>query len=215
MRPWYAFNRFLLNIVTRSLFNVTAHNPENVPLEGGVLLLANHQSNLDPTTIGMCLPREVDYLAKESLFKNPIAGKFLRSVNAYPVNIDNKGDIQAMKNMIKQLKDDRVVMIFPEGTRSFTGEMTTLKGGFDLIIRKSKVPIVPVIIHGTHQCLARKNGIQPGKNIDIHYGKPLNYSDLSHLDRKGLVNHIQTILFDMHNDALKQLHQVPYPYHNK
>jgi len=212
MRPWYWCCRLCINIFTRTLFSVTAHAPQNVPTKGGVLLLANHQSNLDPTTIGMCLPRELHYLAKESLFANPIADKLLRSVNAHPVNISQKGDIQAMKAMINQLKEGDAVLIFPEGTRSHTGEMCDLKAGFDLIIRKSKVPIVPVIIQGSVKCLGVGQPIHPGNNIDLYYGNPIPYSDLENLDRSQLVQLMQSKLQTMHNDALKSLNQPPYHY---
>jgi 1-acyl-sn-glycerol-3-phosphate acyltransferase len=212
MMPWYWICRLLINVFTRTLFKITAHTPQNVPAKDGVLLLANHQSNLDPTTIAMCLPRELHYLAKESLFKNRIANSFLRSVNANPVNINQKGDIQAIKGMINQLKEGHAVLIFPEGTRSHTGEMCDLKAGFDLIIRKSKVPIVPVIIHGSIKCLGIDQPIQTGHNIDIYYGKPIPYSDLENLERSQLVQFIQSKLQTMHNEALQSLNQPPYNY---
>ena len=84
---WYTGCKGLCQIVTIGAFGIRGFGRENVPAKGGALLASNHQSFLDPVAVGSCLPRQVHYMARESLFRQSIFGRLLRSVNSFPVII--------------------------------------------------------------------------------------------------------------------------------
>ena len=98
------------------------------PKDGGVLLVANHQSFLDPVLVAVHLSRPVSFLAKSELFENPYFGWFIRMLHAFPVR-QGEGDIGAVKEIIRRLGEGHAVNIYPEGSRTETGEMARLEKG--------------------------------------------------------------------------------------
>ena len=91
MNPSYRLGWLLFRAVYATYFRWRVFNPERVPLQGGVLLASNHASYLDPPLVGAGLRRDINYLARESLFRFPVVGAVLRSWNAVPVNRDGGG----------------------------------------------------------------------------------------------------------------------------
>ena len=90
---------------------------ENVPLKGGVILASNHASFLDPPLVGSGLKRDINYLARESLFRFPGIGALLRSWNAVPVDRDG-GGAKGLKTILDRLLAGGAIILFPEGTRT-------------------------------------------------------------------------------------------------
>ena len=78
MRLWYRFNQALATVVLCAVYKVRAYGRENIPSQGPVLLVSNHQSYLDPMLVGIPVPREVDYTPRESLFRNRLFGCFIQ-----------------------------------------------------------------------------------------------------------------------------------------
>lgn len=114
---------------------------EHVPLSGRVIVAGNHESGLDPFVIAHGLPKErqVQFMAKKELFKNPVLGYIIGSGGSFPV--DRQGnDVGAVRTALRILEAEGMVGIFPEGTRGGT----ELHGGVALIALKAKAPIVPV-----------------------------------------------------------------------
>ncbi|MBM4050939.1 MAG: 1-acyl-sn-glycerol-3-phosphate acyltransferase, partial [Planctomycetes bacterium] len=100
---WYGLSQLLLQWTFVPLFRVRLFGRANVPAEGGVLIVCNHQSFLDPMLIGMALPRPVEFLARKSLFKNPFFGWLIRSVHALPIEREGR-DVHAIKDAIRRLR---------------------------------------------------------------------------------------------------------------
>src|SRR5205085_9333441 len=114
-----------------------------VPKQGPVLLVANHQSFLDPVAVGIAARRHLCYLARKTLFTNPTFGAFLRSVNVVPV--DQEGVAKdGLRTVLDLLRADQAVLVFPEGERTLNGRMSPLRPGVHLLIKRSQVPIIPV-----------------------------------------------------------------------
>lgn len=120
---------------------------ENLP-SGPYLICANHRSWFDPPFVAIVIPREVGFLAKAELFKNPLFGKLIWAINARPIK---RGvvDRSAIDQVLAHLKNDIPVVTFPEGTRSKDGRMHAPKPGIGMLARLAGVPVVPIYIKGS------------------------------------------------------------------
>jgi len=158
-------------------FDLKVYGAENVPFTGGVLLLSNHLSFLDPAVIGVMLRRPASYLAKSELFEVPVFGRVIPRLNAFPVR-QGAGDIGAVRETIRRLKEGRVLTVFPEGARSLSGELQPLQGGFTLIVRKAGVPIVPVGIDGSYEAWPRGTTLPRSAPVRVKFGPPLHVQEM-------------------------------------
>ena len=148
------------------------YGEENFPSEGAAILVSNHVSMWDPIVAGCSVPRNVSFMAKEELFRNPLLGKLFRTLDAFPVK-RGRGDTSAIRNSLKVLRNGQVLGLFPEGTRSKTGDLQKGLPGMILLMEKSKAPIVPVRVNGTKNFLTRGWG-----NIEVIIGKPITPDEL-------------------------------------
>jgi 1-acyl-sn-glycerol-3-phosphate acyltransferase len=173
----YRSCQVICRLVTTLLFDLKVSGKENIPKTGGVLLLSNHQSYLDPVLIGVQLRRPLSYLGKSELFKNPMVSWLFRHLNAIPLQL-GAGDIHALRETIKLLKEGHILTIFPEGSRTDTGELLPLQPGFTLVVRKAGVPIVPVVLEGSFHSWRRGCKIFRPYPIRVKFGPPLNVQGL-------------------------------------
>jgi 1-acyl-sn-glycerol-3-phosphate acyltransferase len=145
---------------------------ENIPASGGVLLAANHQSVLDPVLVAMVLPREMHFMARRSLFRNPIFRAIIVSYNAFAIERDT-ADVKGVKNAIARLESGAILLVFPEGTRTENGSIGPMKPGIGMLAERAAVPIVPVLIDGAYGVLPKGSLIPRPGRISIVFGKPL------------------------------------------
>lgn len=146
-RAWYQFCRLFFQIVCDVCTRVRCRGRKNVPGQGPVLIVANHQSNLDPPIIGSRVWRKLNYLAKQELFASKIFGWMIRSVDAIPLDQHGIG-FQGVKETLKRLRNGEAVLIFPEGKRSLDGNMNPFRRGYINIAVKTGSTIVPAAIDG-------------------------------------------------------------------
>ncbi|MDQ6418255.1 lysophospholipid acyltransferase family protein [Paenibacillus sp. LHD-117] len=158
----YVIFRFLLRVLYRLLFRLEARGLHHIPASGPVVLASNHISNLDPPTIGVLVPRKVNFMAKEELFKVPVLGPLISAFGAFPVK---RGGVskEAIKSAITLLKAGNVLGIFPEGSRNNAG---AAKKGTAMIAIRSGATIVPVAIVGEYK-LFRKTLVCYGEPLDL------------------------------------------------
>jgi 1-acyl-sn-glycerol-3-phosphate acyltransferase len=135
-------------------FSMRVRGRQHIPLTGPVLLIANHQSYLDPNLVGLSSPRQLSYLARKTLFKNRYFAAFIRSVGAVPVDQEGVAK-EGLKAVMQQLQAGRAVIVFPEGERTADGAMHQLKPGILLLIKRTQTPIVPVGIAGALEAWPR------------------------------------------------------------
>jgi 1-acyl-sn-glycerol-3-phosphate acyltransferase len=150
---------------------------ENVPATGPVILASNHASFLDPPLVGAATTREINYMARETLFRFPVIGSILRGVNAVPVDREG-GGAAGLRAILDRLLAGGGIILFPEGTRSPDGELQKAKSGIGLTGIKSGAPVVPVRVFGTFQALNRHQRIPRPHKVVVHFGKPLDFSAL-------------------------------------
>jgi len=155
------FIRGLIRLFLHCAFSIRVEGEEKMPTDVGAILAVNHKSNWDPVIVGAFSPRPLKMMAKAELFKNPIAGWFLGLLGAFPVN-RGKGDIGAIKSALKILKEDNVMLIFPEGKRN-NDTVKRAQPGVVLIGNMAQVPIVPAYISGEYKFRSK---------ITITFGEP-------------------------------------------
>jgi len=148
---WVA--RSSVKLISKIFYRHKIYGKEHF-LPGSGILAANHISFLDPPLVAASCPEELFFLAKKELFSIPVLGWFIRKFNARPVS-SSASDAQVFKEIIKVLKKDRKVILFPEGTRSFTGEMGKLQQGVAFLGIQSKCLIFPIYIHGVYELWKR------------------------------------------------------------
>lgn len=141
------------------------------------MLVANHQSYLDPVLVAVRLRRPVSYFAKSELFENPALNWLFRSLHGFPVR-QGKGDHGAVRESIRRLEDGHILNIYPEGTRTADGEIGPLEKGIALILRKTSVPVIPVAIEGSFQCWPNTQKIPRPGRIRVLYGKPMHFNEM-------------------------------------
>ena len=157
------------------------------PLEkqNGALILANHQSFLDPLLVGLPLHRPISFLARDSLFRVPVIGWILKNTHVMAIN-QEAASTASLRQTIRKLQHGFLVGIFPEGTRTDTGQMNEIKPGFTAVIRRAKHPVYPVGIAGAYQALPIKSWFLKPTRVRVVFGKPISVEELekySHRDR--------------------------------
>lgn len=124
----------------------------NVPRTGGLLVLANHLSDVDPPAVGHAIPRMMFFMAKSELFSVRILGRIIRYCRAFPVK-RGKPDRVALHKAIELLREGNCVVIFPEGELSEDGKPIALQPGASLIIRKSNATVICCGLKGTNRIM--------------------------------------------------------------
>lgn len=141
--------------------------------DGPCLIASNHQSFLDPPLIGGSLPFEIAFVARKSLFVNPVFGGLIRACRAIPLDRD-EADLAAVRRALATLAEGRKLLIFPEGTRSADGVLLPAKAGAGLLALRSGVPVVPVRIRGARDVLPRGAALpMGGARIRIRFGRAI------------------------------------------
>lgn len=144
---------------------------EGVPPLGPLIVVSNHLSNADPAVLVTSLPRKLTFMAKRSLFANPLGSAFLTAVGAHPVSRGGVG-VEALRWNLDCLKRDRAVVIFPEGTRSRGDGMGRGQAGVAYLAARSQAPILPVAITGTENIKGYWRIAFPLCRIGVRIGQP-------------------------------------------
>ncbi|MGH8597566.1 MAG: lysophospholipid acyltransferase family protein [Gammaproteobacteria bacterium] len=174
MHQWYRFCRFLFRVYFRLYHRGRIRHAERVPATGGAILAGNHVSFLDPPFFGQACKRAAFYMARDTLFRNPVAGWTLRSWNCVPINRD-RGDIGAMRTVLRLLGEGKAVVMFPEGTRSPDGRLQEARAGIGMIVAKANVPVVLMRIFGTERALPRGASFPRPAKVTIVFGEAFTY----------------------------------------
>jgi len=200
----YDFMRLILQIIGVLMFRVRHSGLKNIPIDGGVLVVANHQSFFDPPLVGIACNRRMNYLSRGSLFRLPLFGRFIKMLNAIPIDREGVG-IAGIKESLKRLKRGEMLVIFPEGTRTPDGEIKPFRPGFTSLAVRSGAAILPVAIEGAYKCWPKNQAFpHPGK-IRVHYGQPILPQDYKGMDERDLVALVEKRVHQCHAEVLAQL----------
>ncbi|MBA2875007.1 1-acyl-sn-glycerol-3-phosphate acyltransferase [Anoxybacillus caldiproteolyticus] len=165
---FYSFAKGVVKGILKPLYRVEVIGIEQFPKEGGVLLCANHISNLDPPIVGITAPRPIHFMAKEELFHVPVLKNLISSLHAFPVK-RGMSDRQALRVGLDVLKQGHVLGIFPEGTRSKDGKLQKGLSGVGFFALRTNAAVVPCAIIGPYR---------PFKKLKVVYGAPIHMEPL-------------------------------------
>lgn len=198
-RLWYRFIKNFCGLMFRLLFGLRVEGTERVPRSGAALLLANHASHLDPPLVGVASPRQLRFLARETLFFWPL-GWLIDSLGAVPIKRDGSG-IAGFRATLKILRGGEALVLFPEGTRSVDGQLQPLKPGFCAVARRSRAVLVPIGIAGSFAALPRGRKLPRLKRIVLQFGVPIAFDEIAPLGDEQLVEFITARMHEVFEEA--------------
>ncbi len=173
----YRIGRVIFRAIFATYFRYRVLGAERVPLMGGVILASNHASFIDPPLVGCGVPRGINFLARESLFRFPLMGALLRSWNVVPVDRDG-GGAKGLKTILDRLLAGNGIVLFPEGTRTKDGQLQPARSGIGLTVIKSKAPVVPVRVFGAFEAFGRHSKFPRPYRVAVKYGQPMHFEAL-------------------------------------
>jgi len=153
---------------------------ENIPLQGGAVLALNHTSYLDFALGGVPADRRgrrfVRFMAKDSVFRHPIAGPLMRGMKHIPV--DRHDGSVAFETAVAAARAGELIGVFPEATMSRSLEIKELKNGAVRMAREAEVPLIPMIVFGGHRVLSYDvRDFTRGRTICMTIGRPMAIDD--------------------------------------
>ncbi|MCK4410265.1 MAG: 1-acyl-sn-glycerol-3-phosphate acyltransferase [Candidatus Eisenbacteria sp.] len=169
MKFHYRLSLLILRGFARAAWGFRRNGTDLIPASGPVIIASNHISNWDPILVGLGCRRELHFMAKEELFRNPCLAVIVRALNAFPIR---RGmlDRRALRAASGVLDDGKVLLMFPGGTRDRSGEVRDPKSGVGFIASKHEAPVVPAYISCPNS-LAR--AFITRKRMQVTFGPPI------------------------------------------
>jgi len=204
MNPVYFVGWCAFRAVYAFYFGWKVFTPEHVPKTGPVILASNHSSFLDPMLVGAGLHREINYLARENLFRFPVLGWVLHKWQAVPVNREG-GGAKGLKAILDRLLAGGAIILFPEGTRSADGNLQPARSGVGLTVIKSTAPVVPARVFGTFQAYNRHMRFPRPRKVSVKYGEPMLFENLRMEARSCTKERLKEIYQEVANQIMEQI----------
>lgn len=188
-----AFFKFISKIAFKLFFRVDIVNINKIPKDGPALLCANHNTVLDMFFLGYKLDRWIYWMAKEELFRNPVMAFVLKKLGAFPVK-RGTGDVSSIKKAFKLLKENRIVGIFPHGTRIKPEKLNTAraKPGAAMIAANTGVPVIPAAVCGNYGLFGKMKVIYGEPFLVKSRDKKPTKEELSEIS-KEIINRVRSL----------------------
>ncbi len=195
------FIRYFGTFISKIFWRIKFHGTENIPsnLEGGLLVVSNHQTYFDPFWLCLKLHKKFRFMAWDKALNWVFIGKCIHYLGAFPVSLEKGGTRKALIEAIRSLRSGAALIIFPEGSREFSdGKLLPFKTGAVRIAMQANVPILPVTIRGANNVWAQ-DMIFPrlGSKVEIIYHPIIEISKTEDQDEHLLAETI--------NDQLKKI----------
>lgn len=172
MDALWAVGRLPVHPALAVFARLRVYGRSRVPTQGGVVLALNHFSWLDPLAFGVASPRPIYYMAKSEAHRVPGLGQVMRGFGAFSVR-RGESDREAVRTMRRVVRDREALGLFAEGTRQRTGVPGPLQPGASMAALQEDVPVVPGVIHGSHEW--RPGNFRP---VSIAWGDPMRFDGL-------------------------------------
>jgi 1-acyl-sn-glycerol-3-phosphate acyltransferase len=197
---WRGFIRVGVQVWTRILFCLVGRWPrvegrEHIRAGRAYLVVANHASMYDIPLLMAAVPG-VAIMGRDYLTRIPLLGQFLKVLHYVPIDTGSARSARAALNRAaREIRGGTSVGIFPEGTRTATGRVQTLKRGFVTVLREAEEDILPVSLHGTFALKPKgKITMDPAEPIGARIGSPLPYRELSSLEDAQIMEKVKSTL---------------------
>lgn len=171
---YYTIVKLLSWIILRVGFSLEVRGREHLPRSGPYILASNHVSFLDPVVVGVACSRRVTFLARSTLFEQPLLGWFMRGCGVIPL-LRGETDFTALRAAARRLRAGAVIGLFPEGTRQLSGTLGAARRGVGVLAVAADVPIVPMLVQGTYQAMPPSGGLHRAK-IRVAFGPQITYT---------------------------------------
>ncbi|RDY70108.1 1-acyl-sn-glycerol-3-phosphate acyltransferase [Halobacillus trueperi] len=188
----YKIGKALCSVILYPMYRIKIVGKKNIPAEGPVIICSNHISNVDPPVVGITSSRNIYFLAKEELFKNPVIGGILKKVHAFPIKRGMR-DRNALRKGLDILKEGHALGLFPEGTRQENGEIGKGLAGAGFFALRSEAAIVPCAIIGPYKKF---------KKLKVVYGEPIDMTE--YREQKASAQ----VVTDRIMEEIRQLHKI-------
>lgn len=176
---WYRIAHTVFSLLFRLwVRRFRALHPENVPASGGAFLISNHTSGMDPFVLGVPVRwRMLRGPGKEELFVNPVFAYLMKRIGIFPLR-QSVADAAAVRTMVEIFRTGKVVIVYPEGGRSDTGELLPFSPDFARLMIRLKARIVPAGIAGTRELLPIGSRLpRPNTPVAVAYGPAFELSE--------------------------------------
>lgn len=166
------------------------------------IFMSNHQSNFDIPVLYCALPVQFRWLAKAELFRIPIFGLSMRGAGYISIDRSNrKSAFYSLARAAEAIRNGTSVMIFPEGTRSRDGALLPYKKGGFVMAVDAGVPIVPVVITGTHAIMPKGRLLIRRRWVRVHIGRPIETASFSRKTKDDLMVKVRSAMQEMVSEA--------------
>jgi 1-acyl-sn-glycerol-3-phosphate acyltransferase len=186
---WFHTAQFLLGLPMILGFRLRIEGQRHIPRRGPALLIANHQSLLDPIVIGLASPRRLCYLARKTLFRHPVAGALLRSVGGVELDMEGVGK-EGIKTILHELQRGQAVVVYPEGTRTDDGRLQPFRPGIQLLIKRTVAPVVPIGIAGAFEAWPYWRPLPRPGTVAVSVGPAVAAKSLAALPREKMLGEL-------------------------
>jgi len=200
-RLFYNFWYYLLNLFFRILYRTRYYGQNNLPESGGIVLISNHQSHFDPPLLAVGLRRRLNFLARKSLFKFKPFAWTIDMLDAIPLEVNGIG-FAGIKESIKRLKNGEIILVFPEGARTWDGNIAPFLQGSLMLAQRTKSVILPAAISGCFEVFPRTQKFPKlwGK-FRVVYGKPILYEEIKDLSEEELRHLCEAKIAELYKEA--------------
>lgn len=204
---FYRLCRFACAVASKVFYRLRIVGEDRVPGAGALLVVANHQSHLDPVFIGVGLRRRnMASLARSGLFRNPIVGGLLRGLGSISIR-QEEGDSGAIRAAIAELKKGRLLLMFPEGSRSSDGAVSPFKRGVWLLMSRSGCDVLPAAVEGAFDAWPRSRRLPSlfGHRCAVAFGEPIPHAELKRLGPDAALEMLALRVDDMRLELRAEL----------
>ena len=193
---FYNFVLKLFRAFTKTFFKFEVIGIENIPSEGKTIIAANHKSNFDPIFVACAVnkKRKMTAIGKEELFKNKFMSLVLNKLEIIPINRENPG-LNTIKRILKYIKNEYALVMFPEGTRTKGDDFSDAKAGVSLFAIKGKAVVVPCTIYSSYKLFSKAK---------VYFGEPISLEQyykqkLTSEDHEKIAEEIMGVIKDNYN----------------
>jgi 1-acyl-sn-glycerol-3-phosphate acyltransferase len=186
---------------------VVLHDVHRASPDAAHIFVCNHVSWFDVVALAAELPR-YNFVAKSEIFRVPVFGRGARAVGTIPIDRDNrKAAFAAYEEAAERIRGGDSVVVYPEGTRGESYALRPFKKGPFVLAIASQAPVVPTIVHGTIEVLARGSYWARAGTVHVHFLEPVPTAGLTYADREALAGTVYSRMAD----ALERLYGVKSP----